>query len=114
LNIASKTRVIPTDGNEDAKISRINLAFGGTAIKRFSLLFTYGTNPQYLISVFIVFMLLYKTLIKLWTVDCNFGLSRDLNSELYLQIVNEIKQEIEQHLNTEMYSLTYISALATK
>lgn len=46
LNIASKTQVIPPAENEDAKIFKIHLSFGGSAIKRFSLLFSYGTNPQ--------------------------------------------------------------------
>ncbi|XP_035705200.1 xanthine dehydrogenase/oxidase isoform X2 [Folsomia candida] len=81
LNIASKTQVIPAD-NADAKIFKINLSFGGSAIKRFSLLFTYGTKPE------------------------------DLSSELFIKMNNDIQKEISSHLNTHMYSITYISALA--
>jgi hypothetical protein len=62
LNIATKTQVVPPQQNEDAKIFRINLSFGGSAIKRFSLLFTYG-DPQYgfLLQIYIAY---YKMHVK--------------------------------------------------
>lgn len=47
MNVAIKTEVCHPQGEKDAKITKISMAFGGSTIRRFSLQFSYVKNPVY-------------------------------------------------------------------
>jgi len=46
MNVAVKTEVHHPQGEKDAKVMKLSIAFGGSTIRRFSLQFSYEKNPK--------------------------------------------------------------------
>ncbi|CAL8083327.1 unnamed protein product [Orchesella dallaii] len=83
MNVAVKTEVRQPEGEKDAKITKVSLAYGGSTIRRFSLQFSYEKNP------------------------------RNLTADLFGQITEEISKTIHINVNTPIYSGRYLAALAS-